>query len=48
VTPHLIQDRKLERAVAYGLITLGAWMLYDAYERRGASRPFLTKFLPGG
>lgn len=45
---HLIQDRQLERACGYALIIAGAWLLYDGYERRGVSRPFLTKFLPGG
>lgn len=30
------------------LITLGALLLWDAYEGRGRKRPFAAKFLPGG
>jgi hypothetical protein len=26
---------------------VGAFLLYDAYEARGQSRPFLARFLPG-
>ncbi|MBK3556407.1 hypothetical protein JHN55_07645 [Streptomyces sp. MBT56] len=33
--------------LGYGGIILGALCLWDAYERRGRRRPFLTKFLPG-
>jgi hypothetical protein len=33
--------------LGYGGIVLGALCLWDAYERRGRRRPFLTKFLPG-
>lgn len=25
---------------------LGAWMLHDAYEKRGRRRPFVASFLP--
>ena len=34
--------------LGYAGIIGGAWLLHEVYERRGKSRPFLTKFLPGG
>lgn len=43
--PLLSQNAAL--VLGYGGILLGALCLWDAYERRGKSRPFLTKFLPG-
>jgi succinate-acetate transporter protein len=43
-----IKDRRLALAVGYVGIIVGALALYDAYENRGARRPFLTKLLPGG
>ncbi len=36
------------KALGIILSVLGAVMLWDAYERRGRSRPFASKFLPGG
>jgi len=32
--------------LGYGGILAGAWMLREAYERRGIERPFLARFLP--
>ena len=32
--------------LGYGGILGGAWMLREAYERRGVQRPFLARFLP--
>lgn len=40
-------SRTAALAVGYGGILLGACALWDAYERRGRRRPFVTKFLPG-
>lgn len=44
---HLIRSAKTERLVGAGLIALGSYLLFDAYEKRGQSRPFLTRLLPG-
>lgn len=41
------RDRRTALIVGYGGILIGAWALWDAYERRGRRRPFATKFLPG-
>jgi hypothetical protein len=43
----VIPDRRAALALGYGGIIVGALCLWDAYERRGRRRPFLTKFLPG-
>jgi hypothetical protein len=43
----LIPSRRAALLLGYGGILLGAVALWDAYERRGKRRPFLTKFLPG-
>jgi hypothetical protein len=42
-----IPDRRAAQALGVAFIVLGAFCLHDAYEARGQSRPFLTRFLPG-
>lgn len=42
-----VLSRNSALILGYGGIILGAMCLWDAYERRGKTRPFLTKFLPG-
>lgn len=46
--PVLIRDRRIAVAVGAALIVAGAYLLQDAYEHRGRSRPFALRFLPGG
>lgn len=41
-------DRKTALIVGYSGIIIGSLALWDAYENRGAQRPFVTKLLPGG
>lgn len=43
----VVPDRRTALLGGIALITLGAWLLYDAYEARGRSRPFAMRFLPG-
>lgn len=43
----VIADRTAAKVGGIALITLGSLMLWDAYEARGISRPFVLKFLPG-
>lgn len=43
-----IRDRHMALAIGYGGILLGALALWDAYEGRGRTRPFIVKLLPGG
>lgn len=43
----LIRDRRTALIVGYGGILVGAYALWEAYEKRGVRRPFATKFLPG-
>lgn len=43
-----IPDRTTALVVGYAGVFLGALALWDAYEGRGKTRPFLTKLLPGG
>lgn len=42
-----VMSRNCALIVGYGGIVVGAWALWEAYEKRGKTRPFLTKFLPG-
>jgi hypothetical protein len=42
-----IRDRRIALLIGYGGILVGSMALWDAYENRGKSRPFLTKFAPG-
>jgi hypothetical protein len=46
-TGPFIRDQHVALVLGYGGILLGAMALWDAYEGRGRSRPFITKFLPG-
>ncbi|WP_309632874.1 hypothetical protein [Nocardioides zeae] len=41
------KSRETAEVIGYAGIIIGALALWDAYEGRGRSRPFLTRFLPG-
>jgi len=43
----LIADRRTAQIAGVLMVSAGAWLLYDAYERRGRTRPFALKLLPG-
>lgn len=43
----MIPDRRTAQLAGVLLLTAGAYCLYDAYEARGRSRPFIARFLPG-
>lgn len=43
----VVPDRRTALLAGIGCLTLGAWLLYDAFEARGRTRPFLMRFLPG-
>lgn len=43
----VIRDRRTAQLAGVLLLTAGAFCLYDAYEARGRSRPFVARFLPG-
>ena len=40
------RNRKVALYGGYTCLTLGSLMLWDAYENRGRSRPFASKFVP--
>jgi hypothetical protein len=42
-----VRDRRLALWGGVALLTVGSLLLHDAFEGRGKSRPWLTKFLPG-
>ena len=42
----VIPDRRTAQLAGVALVTLGAFLLYDAYEARGRSRPFLMRLVP--
>lgn len=42
----MIKNRRYALLLGYGGVILGAVALYDAYEKRGKERPFITRFLP--
>lgn len=46
--PFRIRNAKLAVVVGLVLTAAGGWVLYDAYEGRGRSRPFLMRFLSAG
>lgn len=43
-----IPDHRTAVLAGVLFIGVGSWCLFDAYERRGRSKPFWTKLLPGG
>jgi hypothetical protein len=43
----IIRDQQTAKIAGVVLLSAGAYLLYDAYEARGASRPFWTRLLPG-
>ncbi len=47
MTRPVIPDRRTALLAGAGLVVLGAWLLYDAYEARGRTRPFALRLLPG-
>lgn len=48
MTKPVIADRRTAQLAGVAFVFVGAWLLYDAYENRGRSRPFVMKLLPGG
>lgn len=46
MTRHPIKDRHTELVLGVVLGIVASYLLYDAYEGRGKSRPFAAKFLP--
>ena len=43
----VIRDRRTALLAGAAFVTIGAWLLFDAYEARGRSRPFVLRLLPG-
>lgn len=43
----IIRNRQAALYGGIACILLGSVLLYDAYDNRGISRPFATRFLPG-
>ena len=44
---HPIRGRRATMVVAVSLLVAGSWLLADAYERRGHTRPWYVRMLPG-
>jgi hypothetical protein len=43
----LVRNSNKGAVLGYAMIIGGFYLLYDAYDKRGRSRPFLAKLLPG-
>lgn len=43
----LVKDRRAAQWAGYAFVALGSLLLYDAYERRGRSRPWASRLAPG-
>jgi hypothetical protein len=43
----LVADRRTALIAGSVFVVLGSALLYDAFERRGQSRPWLMRWLPG-
>lgn len=44
--PALLRDRHTELMLGVSAFLVSTWLIYDAYEGRGARRPFVARFLP--
>lgn len=42
----VVPDRRAAQLAGVLCVSLGAFLLYDAYEARGQSRPFVMRLLP--
>lgn len=42
----VIRNRRHALVLGYVGLLVGAFAMYDAYERRGKERPFASRFLP--
>ncbi len=42
----IVPDRRTAQLAGIVMVSLGAFLLYDAYEARGQSRPFALRLLP--
>lgn len=43
----LVKDQRTALYTGAACLALGAYLIYDAYDARGARRPFWLHFLPG-
>lgn len=43
----LFGSRRTALWVGYAGVIIGSYALYEAYDKRGRTRPFGTRFLPG-
>ena len=43
----LFGSRRMALWVGYTGVLVGSYALYEAYDKRGRNRPFVSRFLPG-
>lgn len=43
----VVHDARTAQLLGVAFVVAGSWLLYDAYEARGRTRPFAFKWLPG-
>lgn len=43
----VLADRRTALVAGIACVALGSWLLYDAYEHRGRTRPWALRLLPG-
>lgn len=44
---HPVRNRNHALLLGIGFVVAGSWLLYDAYEGRGRTRPWAVRLLPG-
>jgi len=42
----VIRDARTAQLAGVACVCVGAWLLYDAFDARGRSRPFWARLLP--
>jgi hypothetical protein len=43
----LVRNYKTGAVIGSALVIAGAYLIHDAYDKRGRSKPFALKWLPG-
>ena len=47
MTKPVVTDRRTALLAGSVLLGAGSWMIWQAFEARGRTRPFWVRFLPG-
>jgi hypothetical protein len=44
---YLVKDQAQAKWLGLAMVGLGSYLIYEAYDKRGRTKPFWTRFVPG-